>query len=418
MRHQFKQLFLSKLLRASGWLFTGGVAGGILGYLFQIIMGRMLSVSEYGTFSALMASLVVIGVPMLTLSMIISRQVSAYRLKKDKNILGYLFYWVNKKLFLFGVALTILVVLNINSLLNFLAIEKNTHLYLFLIIILIAFPQSINNAYLQGLQYFKWLSFSGVLVTLLKIIMAVILVNFGLGVDGALGGIIFSTLVILILTFFVIRPSLGNNNFRFFSPKKNVLFEYAIPVLFANIAFALMTQADMVLVKHFFSEQDAGIYAAASVLGKAVLYLPGAFAIALFPMVAENHALGKSSINLFLQAIGLTAFLSLIGSLFFYFLADHIILLSYGSDYKEASSILKYFGFAVLPMSLIMVAEYFLIAMGRVLFAYLFIVVAPLQLITIYYNHNTMLSIVFIMFMSGAILAMAGYGLLWKEFKK
>lgn len=418
MRHQFKQLFLSKLLRASGWLFTGGVAGGILGYLFQIIMGRMLSVSEYGTFSALMASLVVIGVPMLTLSMIISRQVSAYRLKKDKNILGYLFYWVNKKLFLFGVALTILVVLNINSLLNFLAIEKNTHLYLFLIIILIAFPQSINNAYLQGLQYFKWLSFSGVLVTLLKIIMAVILVNFGLGVDGALGGIIFSTLVILILTFFVIRPSLGNNNFRFFSPKKNVLFEYAIPVLFANIAFALMTQADMVLVKHFFSEQDAGIYAAASVLGKAVLYLPGAFAIALFPMVAENHALGKSSINLFLQAIGLTAFLSLIGSLFFYFLADHIILLSYGTDYKEASSILKYFGFAVLPMSLIMVAEYFLIAMGRVLFAYLFIVVAPLQLITIYYNHNTMLSIVFIMFMSGAILAMAGYGLLWKEFKK
>ena len=418
MRHQFKQLFLSKLLRAGGWLFTGGVAGGILGYLFQIIMGRMLSVSEYGTFSALMASLVVIGVPMLALSMIISRQVSAYRLKKDKNILGYLFYGVNKKLFLFGVALTIFVVLNINSLLNFLAIEKNTHLYLFLIIILIAFPQSINNAYLQGLQYFKWLSFSGVLVTLLKIIMAVILVNFGLGVDGALGGIIFSTLVILILTFFVIRPSLGNNNFRFFSPKKNLLFEYAIPVLFANIAFALMTQADMVLVKHFFSEQDAGIYAAASVLGKAVLYLPGAFAIALFPMVAENHALGKSSINLFLQAIGLTAFLSLIGSLFFYFLADHIILLSYGTDYKEASSILKYFGFAVLPMSLIMVAEYFLIAMGRVLFAYLFIVVAPLQLITIYYNHNPMLSIVFIMFMSGAILAMAGYGLLWKEFKK
>ena len=73
MRHQVKQLFLSKLVRASGWLFTGGVAGGILGCLFQIIMGRMLSVSEYGIFSALMAALVVIGVPMLTLSMIITR---------------------------------------------------------------------------------------------------------------------------------------------------------------------------------------------------------------------------------------------------------------------------------------------------------------------------------------------------------
>jgi len=417
VRHQVKQLFLGKLARASSWLFVGGVAGGILGYLFQIIMGRMLSVAEYGIFSALMAMIVVIRAPMTTLSMIISRRVSTYRSEQDNGKLGYLFYWINRKLLLIAVVLIVLVVFNIKPLQNFLLIEKSAHLYLLLIILLIAFPQAVNNAYLQGLQYFKWLSVSGVLATLLKIIIAVILIYFGLGVAGALGGVIFSTFIILILTYVVLRPSLSKNNASI-SNTTHLLFKSAMPVLLANVAFAVMTQIDMVLVKYYFSEQEVGIYAAASILGKAVMYLPGGIAMALFPIVAENHASGKSSAHLMFQAVGVTALLSLTGALFYYFFADSIIVLLYGTDYKEAANVLKYFGFAILPMALVMVAEHFLIAMGRVLFAYLFMVVAPLQLIAIYYYHDTLLDIVAVLSISGIILVVSGYGLLWRTFKK
>ena len=402
MKHQVKQLFLGKLARASSWLFVGGTAGGILGYLFQIIMGRMLSVTEYGILSALMAIMVVIGAPIQTLSMIISRRVSAYRSEQDSSKLGYLFYWINRKLLLIAVVLATLVVFNIKPLQNFFLIEENIHLYLLLIIVLIAFPQAINNAYLQGLQYFKWLSVSGVFATLLKIIIAVILVYFGLGVAGALGGVIFSTFTILILTYVVLRPSLSGSNVST-SNATHLLFESAMPVLLANVAFAVMTQIDIVLVKHYFSGQDAGLYAAASIMGKAVMYLPGGIAMALFPMVAENHASGKSSTNLIFQAVGMTASLSLIGALFYYFFADSIIVLLYGADYKEAAHVLKYFGFAIIPMALIMVAEHFLIAMGRVLFAYLFMIIAPLQLIAIYYYHDTLIDIVTVLFISGII---------------
>jgi len=417
VKHQVKQLFLGKLARASSWLFVGGTAGGILGYLFQIIMGRMLSVTEYGILSALMAIMVVIGAPIQTLSMIISRRVSAYRSEQDSSKLGYLFYWINRKLLLIAVVLATLVVFNIKPLQNFFLIEENIHLYLLLIIVLIAFPQAINNAYLQGLQYFKWLSVSGVFAALLKIIIAVILVYFGLGVAGALGGVIFSTFTILILTYVVLRPSLSGSNVST-SNATHLLFESAMPVLLANVAFAVMTQIDIVLVKHYFSGQDAGLYAAASIMGKAVMYLPGGIAMALFPMVAENHASGKSSANLIFQAVGMTASLSLIGALFYYFFADSIIVLLYGADYKEAAHVLKYFGFAIIPMALIMVAEHFLIAMGRVLFAYLFMIVAPLQLIAIYYYHDTLLDIVTVLFVSGIILVVSGYGLLWRTFKK
>ena len=82
-----------------------------------------------------------------------------------------------------------------------------------------------------------------------------------------------------------------------------------------------------------------------------------------------------------------------------------------------AAPLLKYFGFAMIPMGLILVAEHFLIAMGRVLFAYLFIIIAPFQLIAIYYFHESLINIIFIMSISGIILAIVGYSLLWRTFR-
>ena len=68
-------------------------------------------------------------------------------------------------------------------------------------------------------------------------------------------------------------------------------------------------------------------------------------------------------------------------------------------------------------MALVMVAEHFLIAMGQVLFAYLFAVVAPLQLLAIYFYHETLLNVIIILGVSGALLVIIGYSLLWRNYK-
>jgi len=418
LKVKIKQLFTtSKLASASSWLVAGGITGGMLGYFFQVAMGRMLSVADYGVLSALMAIMVVIGAPLSTLSMVVSRQVSIYRSTEASDNLVSLFYWMNRKVFLISILLIMFAIAYIKYLQDFLLIENRNHIYLLLGIFLITLPYTINLAYFQGLKYFKWLSASGILVIFFKIIIAILLVYFGFGVTGALGGVLLSTFITFIVTYIVLYPLLNNNTSRF-KDNTHILFKSVIPVLLANIAFSVMTQIDMIVVKHYFSQQDAGIYAAASILGKAVMYLPAGISMALLPMVAESHANEKSSAHLMFQAIGVTALLCMFGALLYYFFADFIIIFLYGTDYKEAAEILKYFGFAMLPMALIMVAEYFLIAMGRVLFAYLFVIVAPLQLIAIYNYHDTLLDIVAIISITGVILVVTGYGLLWKEFKK
>lgn len=416
MSNKIKNLFNGKLIRASSFLLTGGIVSGFLGYLFQIIMGRMLSVSEYGIFATIMAIFVLIGAPLGTLSMLVSRKVSAYRSIQYAHQRAYFFFMVHQKLIIASVISVITILFFLESIQHFLSIEDSINFYLLILLLLVAFPLSVNNAYLQGLQYFKWLSLSGVLATSLKIIIAVLLINLGFGVSGAIGGVALSSFVILILTYVILRPSLNkvaNNS----NKKINLSFKVAIPVFIANVSFLIMTQIDMVVVKHYFSSQDAGIYAAASTLGKAVMYLPGGIAMALFPMVAEKHAEGESSANFLIQATVLTFLLCSIGALFYYFYSFFFVVLIFGEEYMAAAEILKYFGFAMIPMALIMVAEHFLIAIGKVLFAYLFMIIAPLQLVAIYYYHDTFLNILTITAITGLVLTIIGYIVLWRFYK-
>ena len=106
------------------------------------------------------------------------------------------------------------------------------------------------------------------------------------------------------------------------------------------------------------------------------------------------------------------------GAVFYFLFGEGIVALLYGEHYRGAGEVLKFYGFAILPMALVLVAEHFLIAKGRVLFAYLFLFIAPLQLIAVHFFHDSMQMVLAVVGMSGLILALLGYGLLWSAYKR
>jgi O-antigen/teichoic acid export membrane protein len=411
------QLFYGKLARASAWLFVGGIAGGLLGYVFQVLMGRMLSTQEYGLFSAMMALLVVLGTPLATLMMVVSRKISEYRAREDSGSITHFYYSINIRTAIVGVLILGAYLFFAPQIQFYLKVPSLILVYLLGALLFLTFLPIINNAFLQGLQRFIWISASGTLGVLLKIIFSAVLVWLGYGVAGALGGTILALLAGWLITYGALhRPLAAGRGLPFQTAHLSI--KPALPVLAANVAFAAMTQLDIVLVNYYFPAHEAGLYAAASILGKAVMYLPGGIAMALFPMVAENHARSQSSAHLLLQAVGLTALLSGAGAVFYFLFGEGIIVLLYGENYRGAGEVLKFYGFAILPMAFVMVAEHFLIAKGRVLFAYLFLFTAPLQLTAIYFYHDTLQMVVAVMGVSGLLLALLGYGLLWWEFRK
>lgn len=402
---------LSRLAQASAWLMAGTVAGGLLGYLFQILMGRLLSTPEYGLLSAMMALFAVLSAPLGTLLMVISRQVSTYRATGDAGSVRHFYFSVNLRTLLVGTLLVAAGAFFVPQVQGYFKAPSPVPVWLLGALLFVTFLPTINDGFLQGLQKFEWLSASSTLRTLLKIVFATTLVLMGFGVSGALGGTLLATLVAWAITYAplhgVMAAARGQPH-----AARHLALKPAVPVLLANTAFAAMTQLDMVLVNYYFPPHEAGLYAAASILGKAVMYLPGGIAMALFPMVAENHARDKSSARLFLQAVALTAVLCAIGAVAYFLLADWIVAFLYGERFAGAGDVLRWFGIAIMPMALVMVAEYFLIAKGRVVFAYLFMVVAPLQVLAIHFFHDSLLTVVAIMAVSGTLLAAVGYAIM------
>lgn len=409
--------FYGKLARASAWLLVGGIVGGILGYVFQVLMGRMLSTQEYGLFSAMMALFGVLAAPLGTLSMLVSRKVSEYRARHESGSITHFYYSISIRITIIGVITLSMYFLLAPQIQFFLKVPSIISVYLLGVLLFLTFLSIINNSFLQGMQHFLWLSASSSIGVLLKIIFSALLVWMGYGLTGALGGTVLAFLVGWFITYCALHgPLVEGRSLPFQSA--HLFVKPALPVLAVNVAIAAMTQIDILLVNYYFSANEASLYAAASILGKAILYLPGGITLALLPIVAENHARAKSSAHLLLQAVGLTAVLSGSGATFYFLLGEKIIVLLYTENYRGAGEVLKFYGFAIFPMTLVMVAESFLIAKGRVLFACLFVFTAPLQLIAIYFFHDSLQMVVAVMGASGLLIALLGFGLLWRDFKK
>ena len=419
LRRGIMELLMGKVARASFWLVAANVVGGIFGYAYQVVMGRMLTPAEYGLFGAAIAVISLLSAPLSTLMMILSRRVSEYRAVDNFDVLKRSYFSVNFRVAI--VALIGIAVLTLfhRELADYLKAPSSAVVYVLAGVVLISVFPVINNAYLQGLQNFKWFALSGGVAHPLKLVFSAALIAMGLGVEGALAGIAMSLLVAWMITYAPLRAQLSHATGSIADVHRmDFSWRSAVPVLIANVAFTAMTQLDMVLVNHYFPPVEAGLYAAASVLGKAVMYLPAGIALALFPLIAEKHARDESGAALFVQAVVLTAGLCLIGALFYLIWGREIVALFYGQAYVEAGEVLRYFGFAMLPMALVMVAEYFLIAKGKVMFAYLFMIAAPVEVLAIAYFHDSLLQVVLVLGMGGAAMTLVGYGLLLNTYRR
>lgn len=413
------ELLATRLLRAGLGMTIAGLVGGLLGYAFQVLIGRLLSPGEYALFSAVMALTMFASSPLGAVHMLIARRVASFRAHNQLALLRRLYWRASQWSALAGTVFLLVLLFFTPGIQSYLKSPTSGPVLIFGLLLALSALAVVNNSFFQGMQRFGWLAGTGIAGVSLKIVFSSLLIAAGLGVGGALTGIVLSVFLVWLLGALVTTQHFhpqGNGNGGQL-PADPFPRGTIVPVLIANIAFVAMTQLDMVLVNYYFQPEQAGLYAAASVLGKAVLYLPGGLVIALFPMVAENHAKGQASAQLLLQVVAVTASLCGAAAMVYWWLGPWLISLLYGPAYAGAGELLRWYGLATLPMTLVMVAEHFLIAKGRVLFAWLFLGVAPLQLLAIHLWHEDLLYVIAILGLSGAILMLLGFGTLWREYR-
>jgi len=186
LRQKFAGLFTGKLAKASGLMFIATVGGGVLGYVFQILMGRMLGVADYGLFIAMVALLAIVSVPISTVAMLVSRRASEYRAKHQPEKMAAMFWWVNRRV-LWGALIMALLVLPFSTYLkDYVHLESLAPILTLLLVAVAMLFLPLNVAYLQAQQNFLWIAFANVGIHAFKILFCVALVLAGYKLLGAL----------------------------------------------------------------------------------------------------------------------------------------------------------------------------------------------------------------------------------------
>lgn len=413
----FQSKDLSRFLRGGFILTCSNVLVGILGYLFQIYVGRFLSPEEFALFSSLIALYMLLGSPLVFVNMLVVKRVSVSRALDQLRGLKVAFFRLQKLLLILSFLLIIFVYGAQDILVTYIKSASKPEMLALSMLLSANLFFVINNAYLQGLQFFGKQSLTHLLFAVGKLILGGVFVISGWGVLGALLGVTISTaLSALLADIFIYSILKGQESLSPIQDKtSNDSNGGSISILVMSIAFALLTQFDMILVNWLYSPEEAGMYAAASVLGKAVLYIPSGLVIALFPMIVEGSV--KDSNTSHILKLALSATLMMCGILALIYLAygKQLIALIYGASYIGAGSLLSWYGLAMLPLALIIILEHYLIAHGRALFSWIFLMVSPLQAIAIYFWHDQLINVVVSIACCGIMLLLIGLFLVGKD---
>jgi O-antigen/teichoic acid export membrane protein len=182
------------------------------------------------------------------------------------------------------------------------------------------------------------------------------------------------------------------------------LLVFSVPVIIQSLAMTSLYSSDVILVKHFFSSHDSGIYASLSTLGKIILFGSGPIAGVMFPIISKRHAHQQKFIKVFITSLLLTVLLALLVLAIFAFVPQLVLRSSYGTSFIEASSLLFYFGIFI---SLYTISSLFInyhLSIGNTKVVVFPTLVAIGQIGGIWFSHSTLSSVIFVSLCSCIVL--------------
>ena len=194
---------------------------------------------------------------------------------------------------------------------------------------------------IQGYQKFLWYSIFTAGAILIKVVLSIPFVRWG--VLGVLAAATIASIIVYLLYFFPLRFILTAKS-KPINLTKREAFVFAVPTLLTLLGLTSIYSTDIILVRHFFPASQAGLYAALAILGKIIFYASSAVSLVLFPVVSERVAKGIASKKLIGSAITAVAIASFALAVLYFIFPDFIIGMLFGNAYKGASTLLGMFG--------------------------------------------------------------------------
>jgi len=384
------------LISGSTIIFFGSFLANVINFFFNQQMAVRLSLEEYGILASVIAFISLPSFAFGALGPIINSFAGKFFAEKEfgkvKSFLLYIYTFA----FYVCVPVCILYIFFIHAIGDFFHIQSIPLLILALGLILISLVSIINQSFLQAKLSFGFLTITNIVSSSAKLLLAVILVYMGFGVSGVVWGIVIAYMISYILTYFPLR-------FVFSLPRQHIsmhpkaLISYSIHTGIALISLTLFISTDLILVKHFFSSEAAGLYAGLSLIGKVIFYFSAPIGTVMFPLIVHKKERNENYFNTFLLSLGVVLVPSVVITIIYFFAPTFIIeLFLRRSEYLHVSNLVGFFALSMIVYSLLTVTVNFYLSIKKTFVWIPLLCGALLQGILIYTYHGSFFTIIMI----------------------
>lgn len=270
----------ARIVSGSAVLLAGSSLTTAINLAYNIVVARFLGPKGFGHATVVYTLLTLLSAVTLSFQ-IVSTKVIAQQSSPDAKADAYRRF--HRSAWKCGLLVSLILLLFKNQIAAYLNLPDASLVSLLAIGAAFYVPLGCRRGYIQGTYRFLRLAVNLVFEGAIRLTGSYLLIQLGFGVRG----VIAANAAAIAYAYLVIPPKLGARiphplwSAKVFRESSQALIFFSGQVLINN--------CDIVLVKHFFSPQDAGFYAAVAMVGRVIFAFSSAIVNTTFPLVAGTR---------------------------------------------------------------------------------------------------------------------------------
>jgi len=344
---------LSTIAKGAGITFFGKIVSGIIQYLYLILLARSLGAKSLGLLAVGFIVIDFIGIiARFGLEGAVVKFVAAYNGENEKGkIKGMILNSLLISLIL-SIIMAFLILLFPTSGLTLFGNINNLDMIVKILSLSIPF-YSLMIILLYSTQGFKNMSYAvygqNIILPVVNMLMFLLLYYWGFGVESAAWSYVVATVVGFVFSVFCLKKVFPGMSHVVPVYQTRQLTSFSFPILILYIAIYLILWTDILMLSHYRSNAEVGIYNAAVKTVVLIKMVITSFVPIFSPIISDlyNKKESKRLESLYKTANRWTFTISLPIFLLALLLSREIMLV-FGKDFTGASTVLVILGFAQL----------------------------------------------------------------------
>lgn len=326
-------------------------------YLYNLVLGRLLGPDLFADAAILITFLLILSFIAMTLQLSVAKFTGSFSELKKAAFLKYSRRWAG----ITGTIIGLVIIAGADLLQTWFQTDSAMMFRIFGIGVPVYFLLSVNRGNFQGEQEFIKLSFTyqGEMLSRLVLTLLFIWLLPFKSSELVAAGILLS----FIPAIFPFRKVKTEGLPKINSEDLSLLKKFIAVTAFYELTQILINNGDILLVKHYFSSGDAGLYASLALVGRAVYFVAWMFVMILLPKVVQLKKEGIDTTRILLNnllQIGILAGTVVLSMAVF---PELLVKLLFGEAYLEISGLLWKYALASSLFALANVFVYYFLSL-------------------------------------------------------